>query len=40
MTTVDRPNRNALNRALDIYQDAMRPFIARCLTAAGAGGLM
>ena len=31
MTTVDRPNRDALNRALDIYRDAMRPFIVRTL---------
>ena len=30
-TTVDRPNRNALSEALDIYRDAMRPFIARSL---------
>ena len=27
----DRPNRTALNHALDIYRDAMRPFIVRCL---------
>ena len=31
MTTVARPNRIALNNALDIYRDAMRPFIIRCL---------
>lgn len=31
MTTVQRPNRDALQRALDIYRDAMRPFIVRCL---------
>ena len=31
MNTVDRPNRDALNSALDIYRDAMRPFIVRCL---------
>jgi len=30
-TTIDRPNRAALNKALDIYRDAMRPFIVRCL---------
>lgn len=30
-TTVDRPNRDALNKALDIYRDAMRPFIIRTL---------
>ncbi len=27
----DRPNRDALSNALDIYRDAMRPFIVRCL---------
>ena len=31
MTTVNRPNRDALNRAVDIFRDAMRPFIVRCL---------
>lgn len=31
MNTVDRPNRDALNSALDIYRDAMRSFIVRCL---------
>ncbi len=31
MNTVDRPNRDALNSVLDIYRDAMRPFIVRCL---------
>ena len=31
MTTVARPNRIALNNALDIYRDTMRPFIIRCL---------
>ncbi len=30
-TTIDRPNRDALNEALDIYRDAMRPFIVRSL---------
>ena len=30
-TTIDRPNRDALNKALDIYRDAMRPFIIRNL---------
>ncbi len=30
-TTIDRPNRDALNKALDIYRDAMRPFIVRSL---------
>ena len=31
MNTVDRPNRDALNSALDIYRDALRSFIVRCL---------
>ena len=31
MSTVARPNRDALNRALDVFRDAMRPFIIRCL---------
>ena len=31
MNTVDRPNRDALNRALDIYRDVLRSFIVRCL---------
>ena len=31
MTTVSRPNKDALNKALDIYRDAMRPFIVRTL---------
>ncbi len=30
-TTIDRPNKNALSKALDIYRDAMRPFIVRSL---------
>ena len=30
-TTIDRPNRDALNKGLDIYRDAMRPFIVRSL---------
>ncbi len=30
-TTIDRPNRDALNKALDIYRDVMRPFIVRSL---------
>ena len=30
-TTVARPNRDALNKAIDIYRDAMRPFIVRNL---------
>ncbi len=31
MTTTLRPNRDALSRAIDIYRDAMRPFILRSL---------
>ena len=31
MNTVKRPNRDTLNKALDIYRDAMRPFIVRSL---------
>ena len=31
MTTVERPNKDALIRAVDVYRDAMRPFIVRCL---------
>ena len=31
MTTIERPNRDALNRALDVYRDAMRAFIIRYL---------
>lgn len=31
MTTIERPNRQALNDALDIYRDAMRGFIVRNL---------
>ena len=31
MTKTDRPNRDALSDALDIYRDAMRPFIVRYL---------
>lgn len=31
MNAVDRPNRDALNSALDIYRDALRSFIVRCL---------
>ena len=30
-TTIDRPNRDALQKALDIYRDALRPFIVRSL---------
>ena len=30
-TTVARPNKDALNKAIDIYRDAMRPFIVRNL---------
>ncbi len=38
-TIVNRPNRDALNRALDIYRDAMRPFIVRCLRRVRGGSL-
>ena len=31
MNTISRPNRDALQKALDIYRDAMRPFLIRCL---------
>ena len=31
MTTIDRPNGNALREAIDVYRDAMRPFIVRNL---------
>ena len=31
MTVQDRPNKDALNSALDIYRDAMRQFITMCL---------
>ena len=31
MNTISRPNRDALQKALDIYRDAMRPFLVRCL---------
>ena len=37
MTTVNRPNRDALNRALDLFRDAMRPFIVRCLRSVRGG---
>ena len=30
-TTIARPNRDALNKAIDVYRDAMRPFIVRTL---------
>ena len=30
-TTTPRPNRDALNHAIDVYRDAMRPFIVRTL---------
>ncbi len=32
MTTINRPNKDALNKALDIFRDAMRPFIIRNLS--------
>ena len=31
MNTIERPHRDVLNKALDIYRDAMRPFIIRSL---------
>lgn len=31
MATIDRPNRDALYRAINIFRDAMRPFLIRCL---------
>lgn len=31
MNTINRPNRDALQKVLDIYRDAMRPFLVRCL---------
>ncbi len=31
MAAIDRPNQDALYRAINIFQDAMRPFILRCL---------
>ena len=37
MTTINRPNRDALNRTLDIFRDAMRPFIVRCLMSIRGG---
>ena len=37
MAQIERPNRSALQQALDIFRDAMRPFIVRTLkTARGA----
>ena len=31
MTTIARPNKNALIEVIDIYRDAMRPFLVRHL---------
>ena len=31
MTTINRPNKDALGRAIDIFRDAMRPFLVHCL---------
>ena len=31
MTSVPRPHRDALNQALDLFRDGMRPFLIRCL---------
>ena len=33
MTSVPRPHRDALNHALDLFRDGMRPFLIRCLRA-------
>ena len=37
---VDRPNRDVLSTALDIYRDSMRPFIVRCLDDAPGEGVV
>ena len=31
MNTIERPNRDVLNKALDIFRDAMRPFLMNAL---------
>ena len=31
MVATNRPNRDALSRAIDIFRDTMRPFLIRCL---------
>ena len=31
MTTIERPNKEALTKAIDIYRDSMRPFVLRTL---------
>lgn len=31
MATIDRPNKDVLSKAIDIFRDAMRPFLIRCL---------
>ena len=31
MVTIDRPHKDALSSAIDIFRDAMRPFILRCI---------
>ena len=36
MVTVARPNKDAMVRALDVYRDAMRPFIVINLGSPGA----
>ena len=36
-TTTPRPNRDALNEAIDVYRDVMRPFIVRALKANAKG---
>ncbi len=38
-SVTERPNRDALNRAIDIYRDAMRPFITRNLRRVRGGSV-
>ncbi len=38
-SVTERPNRDALNRAIDIYRDAMRPFITRNLRKVRGGSV-
>ena len=39
MTTTSRPNREALSKAVDIYRDAMRPFLLRALRRVQGGNV-
>ena len=39
MVAIDRPNRAALSTAIDIFRDAMRPFLLRCLRRVRGSGL-